>query len=109
MGSVQDFGAYARERMFDAGTHRVELRADGFETATVDVRVAPNETVTLRRDLRRTEAPAPVVRAQPKTFYVIPRCYAGTSRPQANQLPKGCQIANLRVIPPEVSSVTSAR
>lgn len=41
--------------------------------------------------------PAPGV---PKTFYVIPRCYAGDRPPDPDALPPGCDIARLRVIPP---------
>src|SRR5688572_3554097 len=38
--------------------------------------------------------------AAPKTFYVIPRCYAGDRRPSADWLPAGCDIRKLRVIAP---------
>ncbi len=41
--------------------------------------------------------PAPGV---PKTFYVIPRCYAGDRPPERDALPPGCDIARLRIIPP---------
>jgi hypothetical protein len=34
-----------------------------------------------------------------KTLYVIPRCYAGDKRPSAAQLPAGCDLSLLRVIP----------
>jgi hypothetical protein len=46
---------------------------------------------------QRTEPRPP---ATPKTFYVIPRCYAGDVRPRADQLPAGCQISRLREVPP---------
>lgn len=46
---------------------------------------------------QRTAPRAPAI---PKTFYVIPRCYAGDVRPTADDLPKGCDIANLREVPP---------
>jgi hypothetical protein len=36
----------------------------------------------------------------PRTFYVIPGCYAGDRRPVAEQLPAGCDIARLRIVPP---------
>jgi len=39
----------------------------------------------------------------PKTFYVIPRCYAGDRRPSADWLPEGCDIRMLRVIEPGTS------
>jgi hypothetical protein len=41
-----------------------------------------------------------VTPAKPKTLYVIPRCYAGDRRPSADQLPAGCELSALRVIPP---------
>ena len=41
--------------------------------------------------------------AAPKTFYVIPRCYAGDVRPRAEQLPPGCLLASLREVPPVVA------
>jgi hypothetical protein len=34
-----------------------------------------------------------------KTLYVIPRCYAGDKRPSADQLPAGCDLSLLRIIP----------
>jgi hypothetical protein len=46
----------------------------------------------------RSRAPGP-----PKTFYVIPRCYAGDVRPTAEELPAGCQLAQLREIPPVIA------
>ena len=95
----------------EAGPRRVELRADGYETVTFDVRIVPGEPVNYRKDLARMEArpEAPRVAAIPKTFYVIPRCYAGDSPPQAEDLPRGCRVANLRTIPPIVSSASPQR
>jgi hypothetical protein len=92
----------------EPGPHRVELKADGFETTTFDVRIRPNDTVTFTRDLRRQEifaggeaAPSAAPRpAAPRTLYVIPRCYAGDRPPVASQLPAGCQVADVRTIAP---------
>jgi hypothetical protein len=36
----------------------------------------------------------------PKTFYVIPGCYAGDRRPEPETLAPGCSISRLRVVPP---------
>lgn len=48
-------------------------------------------------------APPPALMpGTPKTFYVIPRCYAGDKPPDPDALPPGCDIAALRVIPPRV-------
>lgn len=43
--------------------------------------------------------PAPGV---PKTFYVIPGCYAGDRPPDPDALPRNCDVAKVRVIPPRV-------
>lgn len=44
--------------------------------------------------------PPPPAPGVPKTFYVIPGCYAGDKRPDAGALPRGCDIGRLRTIPP---------
>jgi hypothetical protein len=54
-------------------------------------------------------APVPAVPAtpyvagtpgRPKTFYLIPGCYAGDRRPDPESLAPGCSITRLRVVPP---------
>lgn len=105
-GSVSE--ASERGLWLEAGPHRVELRADGFDTETFDVRIAEGETVNYQRTLARTTAaPEPVRRAAaaPKAFYVIRGCYAGDTAPDAARLPAGCRAADVRVIPPVVSLV----
>jgi hypothetical protein len=42
----------------------------------------------------------PPLPGKPKTFYVIPGCYAGDRPPQPDRLPKGCDRSRMRVIPP---------
>ena len=78
------------------------------ETVTVNVAIRPDRAAIDETDPRRREradatpvpAPALIIPwAAPKTFYVIPRCYAGDRRPSADQLPAGCDITLLRVIP----------
>jgi len=103
-GTVDDFGGTS-ERALRAGLHGVRVSADGFEPVEFDVRVPVNDTITLRRDLdpRRALPPSPppaaaAPPAKPKTIYVIPRCYLGDSRPQPNQLPAGCSLADLRTL-----------
>ncbi|OFW00345.1 MAG: hypothetical protein A3I61_07080 [Acidobacteria bacterium RIFCSPLOWO2_02_FULL_68_18] len=49
--------------------------------------------------------PAPPAAPRPgvvKTFYVIPRCYAGDRPPDPRALPHTCDLATLRTIPPRV-------
>jgi hypothetical protein len=43
---------------------------------------------------------APAILAVKKTFYVIPGCYAGDRRPAASELRPGCDIRDVRVVPP---------
>jgi hypothetical protein len=102
MGTVDDFRRLIPGRSLEAGPHRVELRAPGYQSATFDVRILPNETITYRSDLdptRTSEKPlmAPGV---PKTFYVIPGCYAGDKPPRGRLLPRGCDASKVRTIPP---------
>lgn len=101
VGVVSDFRR--APRALDAGPHRVEIRADGFESQSVDVSIRANDTLSYRGTLTRNEQRAALPPAAPKTFYVIPRCYAGDTRPRADQLPAGCRVANLRTIPPVVA------
>ena len=108
VGTVADF--QDRGMWLEPGPRRIELRADGYDTVTFDVRINEDETVNYRRELTRqvarTEAPRPP--APPKTFYVIPGCYAGDSRPDAARLPSGCSSKNLKTIPPVMSRLTPA-
>jgi hypothetical protein len=88
------------------GPHHVELHAPGYGNVGVDVQILPTETITYRTGLQPSEAavkpaPAPVA-GTPKTFYVIPSCYAGDRPPEPGALPPGCNIAHLRTIPPRI-------
>ena len=87
----------------EAGSHRIEIRAPGFETVVFDVRTIPGRTITYRGVLSRAERasppPAPVTaQPSPKTFYVIPNCYAGDKPPRQDQLRPGCNAADVRTI-----------
>lgn len=109
VGSVDDVRRMGVGRALEPGPHRVELRAAGYESVTFDVRIAPEETVVYRRDLAAiTPALPPPVPGVPKTFYVIPGCYAGDRPPAAVRLPATCDAANARTIPPQVSAVKVA-
>jgi hypothetical protein len=114
MGTVDDFRRLIPGRAIEAGEHRVDLRAPGYQAVSLDVLVSPNETVTYRTDLQAsaagTERPRSIVAtAEPKTFYVIPGCYAGDRPPVASQLRRGCSTSKLRKIPPVVSTMARAR
>jgi len=103
VGTVADFRRGGQ--VFDVGPHRVEIRADGYEPQSVELRIRANDTLTYRGTLTKREQRAALrsPAAAPKTFYVIPRCYAGDSKPRADQLPPGCRTANVRTIPPVVA------
>ena len=106
-GAVDDFRRLIPGRALDAGPHKVEIRAEGFESVSFDVLIAPRETITYRTDMKSTSATvrqsaAPAVA---KTFYVIPGCYAGDKPPRTAPLPKGCDASKMRAIPPTVSTV----
>jgi hypothetical protein len=112
VGTVDDFRRVIPGRSVEAGPHRVELRASGYQTAAFDVLILPNETITYRADLEAravSAAPAVAPRAVPKTFYVIPGCYAGDKPPRAARLRRGCDASKIRAIPPAVSTVARVR
>jgi hypothetical protein len=100
VGTVADF--QDRGLWLEPGPRRIDLRADGYEDVTFDVRILEDQTVNYRRDLAREAArvETPRVAAIPKTFYVIPGCYAGDAPPRTARLPKGCLAQNVRTIPP---------
>lgn len=103
VGTVADLrsGGYP----LDAGPHRIEFRADGFNNQSVELRIRANDVLSYRgtltaRDQRPEQRAAA---APPKTFYVIPRCYAGDTPPIPEQLPEACKGAKVRTVPPVVS------
>jgi hypothetical protein len=103
MGTVAGLG---RLVTLAPGPHHVELRAPGYDHVEVDVQIVPTETITYRTALQPSQAavkPAPAPAAgTPKTFYVIPSCYAGDRPPEPSALPPGCNIAHVRTIPPRI-------
>ena len=85
-----------------AGSHRVRLEADGYVSHTFDVRVDNGETVTHRSTLDRgttvasRQSQSIAAATQPKTMYVIPRCYAGDKPP--DPATTHCDLTQLRTI-----------
>ena len=53
-GSVDQFQGLFHKLRLEAGVHRVELRAAGYETVVVNVRILPGETITYRGTLEKT-------------------------------------------------------
>lgn len=99
-GTVDDFGGRSA-RMLTAGPHRVEIVAPGYETLTFDVRVPENDTVTFTRELEPAVerfTPEPVAVAH-KTLYVVPMCFIGDRPPLPSDMPAGCRVEDVRVIP----------
>jgi hypothetical protein len=52
VGTVNDFNGMFQRLNVDAGPHRIELRAEGFETVEFEVLVTPGETITYRGQLK---------------------------------------------------------
>jgi hypothetical protein len=109
VGTVDDLRG---GRRLGAGPHRLEIRAPGYQSISIDIRIDPGQTTFYRTDLTAVAAApvvAPAVAANPKTFYVIPGCYAGDRKPDAQRLPAGCQASNVFTLPPVLSRVAVQR
>jgi PEGA domain-containing protein len=99
-GVADEFGVLGRPLTLTAGSHRVELRAPGYETLAFSVLIEANEIVRYRGDMQSlvTKPPVTIAPSQPaaaKSFYVIPKCYAG-DKPPKGTLPPGCNPKNLQ-------------
>jgi hypothetical protein len=53
VGEVDAFDGAFQRLAIESGAHRIEIRADGYETAQFEVMVIPGETVTYKGDLKR--------------------------------------------------------
>jgi hypothetical protein len=99
VGIAEEFGLLGRPLTVTAGTHRVELRAPGYETILFSARIDPNQILRYRGEMQLLARPPVVfVPAQPaaaKSLYVIPKCYAG-DKPPTGALPPGCDRKNLQ-------------
>ena len=108
-----DFIGTADERnpvVLEPGRHRVELRAAGHETQSVDLRADPGASLTLRRTLEPLPAAAPAppdptpappaVPVARKPFYFIPGCYLGDVPPKDAGLPASCDHSKTVVMRP---------
>jgi hypothetical protein len=101
VGSVQDL--QARGVTLSPGRHWLDLEAPGFDKKTIELTITAGEPLRYRVDLtptRRAEIAVTPPRP-PETMYAIPGCYGGNRPPVAANLPKGCDIANVRVIRPQ--------
>jgi hypothetical protein len=55
VGLVDQFDGAFQKLPLNGGRHKVEVRADGFETAEFDVLITPDQTVTFQGDLKRIQ------------------------------------------------------
>jgi len=53
VGIVNDFDGVFQKLSIEAGSHRVEVRAPGYETLTFDVRIEPGRTTTYHGELKK--------------------------------------------------------
>jgi hypothetical protein len=54
-GLVDQFDGAFQKLTLNGGRHKVEVRADGFETAEFDVLITPDQTVTFQGELKRIQ------------------------------------------------------
>jgi hypothetical protein len=55
VGEVDSFDGAFQKLGIEAGAHRVELKADGYEPLQLDVLITPGETVTYKGDMKRIQ------------------------------------------------------
>jgi hypothetical protein len=106
VGTVDDVNAQ-RVLELEAGPHRLEFRAPGYLTLTVDLRILPYETVTYRGALELARPPAPATppaAVPPTVMYVIPNCYLGNLPPRQSRLPPGCDVKQVQVLKPTATA-----
>lgn len=100
VGLAEEFGLRGRPMDVSAGVHSIEVRAAGYETLAFSIMIQPNDIVRYRGDMQPLSTKQLVVMmpsppAAPRSFYVIPNCYAG-DKPPTGSLPKGCDRKNLQ-------------
>lgn len=96
IGTTNDVGG---ELTLEAGAHTIEIRAPGYETIFLNVKIEPGRAITYRGTLQpvgatgTAEPPTRVAEGTPaerKPFYVIPGCYVGDVPPKDAGLPATC-------------------
>ena len=92
-GITDDFSVVHGGGVLEAGQHRIEVSAPGYESLSIDVRIASNQSVTYRGTLKRI--PPPVAKSAPMTFYLIPGCYMGNVPPKDARLPASCDLGRV--------------
>jgi hypothetical protein len=113
VGTPADLG---NELNLPPGSRRIEFRAPGYRTLTIDAQIVSQRTIVYRAVLERLAParvapppaapiapPAPEVPAVPsgnRTMYFIPGCYMGNVPPQDLKLPAGCDLSRLTTVKP---------
>jgi PEGA domain len=103
VGTIEDVG---RELTLEAGPHTVELRAAGYESLAVKVRIEAGRALAYRGALEPSastpEGTKPAKPAAPaaakKPIYFIPGCYFGNVPPKEAGLPAGCDPSKATTI-----------
>jgi PEGA domain-containing protein len=55
VGPVDEFDGSFQKLALNGGRHKVEIKADGYETAEFDVLISPDKTVTFQGELKRIQ------------------------------------------------------
>jgi hypothetical protein len=55
VGTIDDFDGAFQKLTLNGGRHKVELRADGYETTEFDVLITPQQTVTFAGDMKKNQ------------------------------------------------------
>lgn len=100
LGASDDLGT---SLTLPAGSHEIEVQADGRPSTRVSVRIASGKTTTheISFGAREDGAPAPVAQASAVDsgrVYIIPGCYAGNVPPVAATLRAGCDAAKVTLL-----------
>ncbi len=103
---VGDFDSAREGFEIAAGTHSLEVRAEGYDPLEVPIRLDAGRPVAFRGQLQpasraRIGGPqdAPTA-ATPMTFYAIPGCYLGNVPPQDAGLPTSCDLSKTITVRP---------
>ena len=84
----------------------IMLEELGLPYRVIPVNIRAGEPLRYRFDMAPTRS-AQVIPAPPRplqTMYMIAGCYAGNRPPVAANLPKGCDVAKVRIIRPPSQS-----
>jgi hypothetical protein len=101
VGSVSDL--QARGVTLSAARHYLDLEAPGYDRKTIEITITAGEPLHYRYDMTPVQRAAATVLPPrpPETMYAIPGCYGGNRPPVAANLPRGCDIAKVRVLRPQ--------